>query len=145
MWVVLLALAGILALWAVIWTVNAPPAAAIKPNFYCDSLSPDGKYRCMDVMAHNGWCHNRDIEWRYESWAVGSDDDTRLDQEPEQRDTPTQVTTAVRKRLSKLVIAAGVLLVMSVYSFAYDSTHPKQATPKYDCNWQAVRCDWTPR
>ena len=145
MYVVLLALAGVLLLWGVIWSVHAP-VLDIKPQFYCDSVSPDGKYRCMDTMAHVGWCHNRDIEWRYESWAIGGDDNTRQAQEPEQRDTPTYAVTGKSKRLSWPVIAAGVIVVMAVFNFAYDTMHPKQPAPKYDCHWQAVRCEnWTPR
>jgi hypothetical protein len=142
--VVFLAVAGVLALWSVIWVTNKP-SQAIKPTFPCDSLSPDGKYRCMDTMAHNGWCHNRDIEWRYEAWAIGSDDHTRHDAPPQVREADTVVgKTGTRKRLPRAIIVAGLVAIAMVYSFAYDTAHPKQATPQYDCDWQVVRCEnWT--
>ena len=140
---VLLTILGVAAIWAVLWVINGPQEKS--PEFHCDSVSPDGKYPCMESMAHVGWCHNGDIEWRYESWAIGEDDDTRYAVEPEQVDPPTQVISR-KRRLPRSAIALGVLAVMSVFNYTHDTAHPKPVTPSYDCDWNAVRCEnWTSR
>jgi hypothetical protein len=144
--VVVLTVAGVFALWSVLWAVNTPTAEVLGADFDCDGKSPDGRYRCMDVMAHPGWCHNNDIEWRYDCWAIGSDDYTRQDSPPRVTDAATVPIVGVRKRLPKIAIVAGVLAILVAYNLAYDTVHPKQAKPKYHCEWNAVRCEnWTIR
>jgi len=142
--VILLTVAGVLVLLSVVWVVNQPVKPRTVQEFDCDAVSPDGKYRCMDEMAHAGWCHNGDIEWRYDAWAIGSDDYTRQDAPPQMAEFITAPITKTRKRIPRLAVAAGVLAVLVVYNLAYDTVHPKPAEPQYDCDWQVVRCEnWT--
>lgn len=134
--VVLLALTGVLLLFGVLTILNAPPIP--KPtwgNPRCDATSPDGVYRCTLHLAHTGWCQNGSIEWRYESWAIGSDDDTRAATPPL---AGTEVISGpATRRIPRLVFWGGIALVLWVAS--YGATQANQE-PTYTCEWTGISC-----
>lgn len=139
---VVLTILGVALIWGVLWVMNGPVPS--KREFMCRSVSPDGLYECVDALAHVGWCHNGDVRWRYEAWAIGHDDDTLYDSEPERIDPPTQPLKR-RRRLPPMAIALGLFAVMAVTSYTHDTAKQPEPTPQsYDCEWKAVRCEnWT--
>ena len=121
--IALVALAGVVAIFCVIWVVNGPEPAP-PGQWECDSRSPDDRYGCLAGMAHTGWCRNGDVEWRYDAWAIGCDDYTRANNPPI---VPTQhvaVVAAPTRRIPRPVFWIGVLLVVGVANFNYDTQHP---------------------
>lgn len=139
-----LTILGVALIWGVLWVMNGPVPS--KREFRCDSRSPDGLYECVGGIAHVGWCHNGDVQWRYESWAIGADDDTLYAAEPQQVDPPTR-RIGRHRRLPRSALVLGVLAVVGVTNYAYDTDRPVEPTPQsYDCDWKAVRCEnWTSR
>lgn len=142
----LIALAGVLLIFGVLWVVNSPQPRRIEVQFACDSVSPDGKYRCMDQMAHVGWCHNGDIEWHYQAWAVAADDDTHFAVPPMVPDTATEALTVRRRRIPRPVFWAGLLLVAGVANISYDTSHAQPPEKQWHCEWEATTCtNWQQR
>lgn len=143
--IAVLALAGVLSIFGVLWAINAPePPRRDSPRWHCDSMSPDGKYQCMESMAHLGWCRNGDIEWRYESWAVGGDDDTHAATPPLRRADQTErlLDTRARRsrRIPRPVFWVGLLLVVGVANLDYDNHHPAPVEKAWHCTWSVNTC-----
>ena len=142
------ALAGVLAIFGAYWIVNAPTAtkADLSPHFGCDSVSPDGLYACTQEMAHNGWCCNGEVEWRYESWAIGDDDHTRA--APPAADTTVvpKSGTGRQRRIPRPLFWIGIALVAGIANYQYDTKHQTAPPPQYDCDWQVTKCvNWERR
>lgn len=133
------ALAGVLAIFGVYWICNAPPVPDFRPTrrFRCDSMSPDGLYGCTQEMAHNGWCHNGQVQWRYESWAIGHDDQTAMTPEPT---TTTMPTEGRQRRIPRPVFWLGIILVAGIANYEIDTSRQTAPPPQYDCDWQVTKC-----
>ena len=137
---VILVLAGVLVIYGVSVMVNTPkPPEPMWSRMNCDSTSPDGVYRCTLHMAHNGWCENGNVEWRYEAWAIGSDDNTRAASPPILVAEPQQAVQQ-RTRIPRPVFWIGILLLAGTANFAYDTQHPKQPEQSWSCDWSATTC-----
>lgn len=140
----LAALAGVLAIFGVYWVRNAPdvPNFSFAHRFGCDSVSPDGMYHCTQEMAHNGWCCNGEVEWRYESWAIAHDDATRAAPEP----STTVVRPARQRRIPRAMFWAGLALVAGIANYEIDTDRQAAPPPQYDCDWQVTKCvNWERR
>jgi len=141
----ILALAGVLTIFGVIWTLRQPEAESISVHFRCDAVSPDGVYRCLGSMGHSGWCNNGDIEWRWEAWAVGCDDDTRSARPAIEPTMDAPVLTSGR-RIPRRVFWLGVLVVAWVAIYGYGSHSQQTPQTRMTCDWQVTKCvDWRPQ
>ena len=134
-----IAASGVLAIWLVVAVVNADRPRQLK-RFDCDSVSPDGDLRCEEAMAHNGWCHSGDMEWRYESWAIGAEDYTRAAQPHYE---PTTAIVARRRVIPRTVFWGGLALVFAVHLVNLDNHKPAPPQPKVQgCeHFWAWQCD----
>jgi hypothetical protein len=95
----------------------------------------------MDAMAHIGWCHNGDIEWRYDSWAVGSEDYTRAAAPPITREDPTIAIRGRVRRIPRRVFWAGLLLMAGIANYEYDTKNPPPAPEKpWQCDFTGLKC-----
>ena len=128
-----LALVGVVALWVVIWHLNAPAMPRRILKSYCDQWSPDDRYRCVESLAHNGWCRNGQVSWRGSAWATGASDDTCFAAEPQvvtEQLTPPPIK---RRRLPRSLIFLGVVAVMFVWNYEYDTNHPPPTPKQLQC------------
>lgn len=141
----LLAVVGVLLLFAVVWIANGPPVQRIRVPFACDAVSPDGKYRCMGSMAHNGWCHNGDIEWRHDAWAISADDNTRAAGAAQVAAPITEQLPVRRRRLPWPLLLGGFFVVCAIANSAYDTRNPQQERTPH-CDYVGMQCiNWTTR
>lgn len=137
---VILAVTGVLILTGVYVITTAPPVLKRVPHpMRCDALSPDGKYQCVLDLAHSGWCADGDVEWRYESWAIGSDDDTRHAPQPGATLVATKPLVRTR-RIPKPLLVAGAAVILWTLVEVTDNTPPP--APTATCHWNATKCDW---
>jgi hypothetical protein len=128
-----LALVGVVALWVVIWLLNAPAMPRRILKSYCGQWSPDDRYRCVESLAHNGWCRNGQVSWRGSAWATGASDDTCFAAEPQvvtEQLTPPPIK---RRRLPRSLIFLGVVAVMFVWNYEYDTNHPPPTPKQLQC------------
>jgi hypothetical protein len=129
-----LALVGVVALWVVIWLLNAPAMPRRILKSYCGQWSPDDRYRCVESLAHNGWCRNGQVSWRGSAWATGASDDTCFAAEPQvvtEQLTPPPIK---RRRLPRSLIFLGVVAVMFVWNYEYDTNHPPPTPKQLQCD-----------
>jgi len=144
--VVLLAITGVLAIFAVIWVINSPyrQGRQASGELRCDSTSPDGNYQCLLGLAHDGWCGNGELEWRWDAWAIGADDHTR-GRPPTKTQASEPPATRVR-RIPRFAFWCGIGFVILIMSVNYDTHEPVAPTvPDYDCQWRFTKCEqWKP-
>ena len=141
-----LTLAGVVALWVVIWLLNAPAVPQKSLKSHCGLWSPDDRYRCVEPLAHNGWCRNRQVAWRGSVWATGASDDTCFDVEPEVIPEQLPFLPMKRKRLPHIAIVLGAITVMAVWNYEYDTNHPPPKPKQLQCEQMdaVYRCThWT--
>lgn len=123
-----LAMAGVALIFGVCWVVNSPTRLVVTPErFDCDSESPDGVYRCTQDMGHSGWCRNGTVEWRFEAWAIGGDDNTHFAASPVVPESPTVAAATKRhKRIPRPVFWLGLYAVAWVFSYSHDTKELQQ-------------------
>lgn len=135
----ILALTGVLLVFGVVVVLNSPALPEpVWTRVDCDSISPDGVYRCRLPLAHNGWCENGNLEWRYNSWAIAADDSTRAAAPPtEAMPATTEFHRARKRRLPRplLWLGLGFLLWVATYSVGYTADKPDLT-----CDWSGVSC-----
>jgi hypothetical protein len=112
---ILLAVVGTLLLAYAILRPFIDTGRSTKPEIMddqCGSTSPDGKYFCDDHMFHYGWCSYGDIEWSDNAWAIGSDDNTRMDGLAVTKIAPApDNTTDKSKKTSILMFVAAIFIL----------------------------------
>ena len=137
---VILVVTGVLMLAGVYLILTAPgvPKRLVRP-MRCDAVSPDGAYQCVLDLAHNGWCADGDVEWRYETWAIGAEDSTRHAPLPGST-LAVEKTALRRRRIPAPLLVAGAAVILWTLVQVTDDTPPP--APTATCDWNAVRCDW---